>query len=109
MRGMWPWGGFGANPQPAHFPLWRNNETFSLAGGFAYSEGIYEDINKAIIAQQYWDDARDSIETVREYAAYEYGHDVANDVVEAVRLLEGTMARTSNLDADAPRLPTCSP
>jgi hypothetical protein len=34
MWGNWPWGGFGANPQPAYLPPWRNNEHFTLAGGF---------------------------------------------------------------------------
>jgi hypothetical protein len=52
-----------------------------------YSEGIYEDINKAIVLQQFWSD-RPATETVREYAAFEFGDDVADDIADAVQLME---------------------
>jgi len=37
-------------------------------GGFPYSEGIYEDLNKAVFAQFYWDPDKSAAETIREYS-----------------------------------------
>jgi hypothetical protein len=98
MRGMWPWGGFGANPQPAWFErLWGGIRDV-LAGGFPYSEGIFEDINKAVCARLYWDPLRPALETVREYAAFEFSPGVADDVVRAVRILEANHERRWNTE-----------
>ena len=65
MWGQSPWGGYGANPLPGRLQrLWNQTEA-KLSGGTPYSEGIYEDINKAICSQFYWDPERGAIETVR--------------------------------------------
>lgn len=93
MRGMFPWGGFGANPQPAHLQEQWQTWGPRVAGGFPYSEGIYEDLNKAIVSQFYWS-GKPAEDTVREYVAYEYGPTAVDRVVEAVRLLEANQART---------------
>jgi hypothetical protein len=88
MWGQAPWGGYGANPLPARLQrLWNQTER-KLAGGTPYSEGIYEDINKAICSQFYWAPERLAVETVREYAAFEYSPDVADDVVKVVEAFE---------------------
>jgi len=88
MFGMNPWGGYGANPSPAHFEgLWGRIKHIA-AGGAPYSEGIYEDLNKAIYAQFYWDPQRKAEETVKEYAAFEFSPDHASDIWEAVRIFE---------------------
>lgn len=53
MRAMFPWGGFGANPQPRHFHShWQRHQTH-FTGGLPYSEGRYEDVNKTLWLQQY--------------------------------------------------------
>ncbi len=88
MYDMSPWGGFGANPLPSHFQNIWNQCGGLVSGGFPYSEGIYEDINKVIQFQFGWDPQRPAIETVREYAAYECSPEAADDVVRAVRLME---------------------
>ena len=88
MWGQHPWGGYGANPLPARLQRLWNQTQRKLSGGTPYSEGIYEDINKAICSQFYWDPDRPAIETVREYAAFEYSPDVADDVVKAVEAFE---------------------
>jgi hypothetical protein len=90
---MWPWGGYGANPLPAHSQELWNQVAGRLAGGFPYSEGIYEDINKAIYAQFYWDPRRQANDTVKEYIAYEYSPEVVDDVAEVIRLLEANHRR----------------
>ena len=72
-------------------PAGRNSNGTSSdmlpSGGFPYSEGIYEDITKAVIAQLYWND-RPAEETLREYAAFEYSPAVADDVVRVIATLE---------------------
>lgn len=88
MYGMYPWGGFGANPLAGHFQAIWDQCGDLVSGGFPYSEGIFEDINKVIQFQFGWDPQRPALETVREYAAYEFSPEVADDVVHAVRLLE---------------------
>ena len=97
MWGQSPWGGYGANPLPDRLQrLWNQARKkpagrfpySALSGGFPYSEGIYEDINKAVCAQLYWDGNRPTIETIREYVAFEFSPDVVDAVTKAVTLLE---------------------
>ncbi len=86
--GAEPLGRLGANPLPGRLQrLWDQTQR-KLSGGTPYSEGIYEDINKAICSQFYWDPERPAIETVREYAAFEYSPAVADDVVKVVEVFE---------------------
>ncbi|MGO8748745.1 MAG: hypothetical protein ACLQNE_22470 [Thermoguttaceae bacterium] len=88
MWGQGPWGGYGANPLPARLQRLWNQTRRKLSGGTPYSEGIYEDINKAICSQFYWDPERPAVETVREYAAFEFSPEVADDVVKVVEAFE---------------------
>jgi len=102
MWGQGPWGGYGANPLPARLQrLWDQTDR-KLAGGTPYSEGIYEDMNKAICAQFYWDPERPALATVREYAAFEYSPDVAEDVVNVVQAFEKNHKR-EDIGASAER------
>jgi hypothetical protein len=87
MVNMFPWGGFGATPLPRHFQDQWNGVSKQLVGGFPYSEGIYEDINKVVFSQFYWSD-RPAEETLREYIAFEYSPDVVDDVLSIVATLE---------------------
>ncbi len=82
-----PWGGFGIAPQPTVYQKQWDARKHELAGGYPYSEGIFEDLHKVIFAQFYCLD-RPAWESVRLYAAYEFGDGVADRVVELVRLLE---------------------
>ena len=88
MWGMSPWGGRGANPLPQRFQTLWNSVGTKLSGGFPYSEGIFEDMNKAIFSQFYWKRDTPAIDTVRQYASYEFSPGVADDVVHAVNILE---------------------
>ena len=73
MFGRTPWGGFGATPLPKRFAaLW--GETAGLAdGGMLYSEGIFEDFNKALYAGFFTSGSNDVTTTVKEYFHYEMG------------------------------------
>jgi hypothetical protein len=96
---MGPWGGFGANPAPARFQRIWDQCGHLLSGGYPYSEGIFEDINKAISLQFYWDPRRPALDTVREYAAGEFGPDVAGDVTKAVQMMEEDHGHHAQEDA----------
>ena len=87
MHEMWPWGGFGATPLPAHFQQQWNAVKEHVSGGFPYSEGIYEDINKVLFSQFYWGD-RPATETLKEYVAFEYSPNVVDEVLSVMETLE---------------------
>ena len=53
MGGQNLWGGYSANPLPERLQRLWNQTQKKLSGGFPYSEGIYEDLNKAICTQLY--------------------------------------------------------
>ena len=88
MEGMFPWGGFGANPQPQRFQAAWNAVKDKEAGGYPYSEGIFEDINKVIWAQLYWNSATPVADTLNEYIAYEYSPAVVDEVRKVIATLE---------------------
>jgi hypothetical protein len=88
MCGRSPWGGGGAIPLPARFQNLWNQVKGRITGGFPYSEGIFEDINKAICSQFYWDANRTAADTVREYVRFEFSPRVEEDTWKAVGILE---------------------
>ncbi len=88
MFGMTPWGGYGANPAPERFQAIWDEAGHLLSGGFPYSEGMFEDINKAVCLGFYWDRDRRAVDIVREYAAYEFGPEAVKSVTNAVQMLE---------------------
>jgi len=85
---MHPWGGFGANPLPRRFEGLFNDVKAHTSGGFPYSEGIYEDINKVLSIQFNWNSQRGADDILREYIAYEYSPDVVDDVLSVINTLE---------------------
>ncbi len=88
-----PWGGYGANPFPEHLQSLWDTAGDRLSGGFPYSEGIYEDLNKAICAQFFWSRAGDAWAIVREYVAYEFGQQAVAPVLEAIGIMEHNLPR----------------
>lgn len=106
MWGNWPWGGYGAHPLPARFQRLWDQVKQAVQGGFPYSEGIYEDMNKAVVAQFYWDRDRSARSTLEEYIAYEFGSGVTQDVLAVIDILEnsaGSAFRKQPVDTDAVR------
>jgi hypothetical protein len=88
MWNQWPWGGFGATPLPGRFQrLWEDVKD-KVAGGFPYSEGIYEDINQVLYSQFYWHEDINCDNVIREYVSYEFSEKFANDIAEAIQILE---------------------
>jgi len=87
MDDTFPWGGLGATPLTARAQTRWNSAKGMSAGGFPYSEGIFEDITKVVYSQFYWSD-QPAVQTVREYIAFEYSPDVVDEVAGVVQTLE---------------------
>jgi predicted esterase len=93
MYAHYPWGGYGAIPLPKYLQkLWDATKGMA-SGGFPYSEGVFEDVNKAMCAQLYWDPKKPTTKTMREYAAYHFSPEVADDVCRAMATLERNLER----------------
>lgn len=88
MFNTFPWGGFGATPLPRHFQEQWDVVKGRSSGGFPYSEGIFEDINKVVYAQAYWNTKTTMEETLKEYIAYEYLPEITGEALGVIRTLE---------------------
>ncbi len=93
-----PWGGWGANPLPQHLQSLWNPLGHLLSGGFPYSEGIYEDLNKAVCAQYFWDPDQPAALTARQYLAYEFGAYLVTPLYQALSTLERNLPRRLELE-----------
>jgi len=102
MWGNSPWGGIGANPLPARLQRLWSQVRHVVKGGFPYSEGIYEDMNKVVELQFYWDAQRTAWETLGEYSRYEYGAGTAETVLQLVDALEAAASRSFRQQAVDP-------
>ncbi len=93
MWGLYPWGGFGANPLPRRFQhIWDDSKRI-LQGGMPYSEGKFEDISKVQCVGYYWDPDRSYKEILSEYISYEYSSEVCEDVLELMEWIEENHVR----------------
>ncbi len=84
-----PWGGWGAIPAPERFQHLWDQVGARLAGGFPYSEGIYEDINKVICLRHQWAD-EPADRSLRAYATAYWGAAAAEDAARAMAGMEQT-------------------
>lgn len=88
MIGQFSWGAYGANPLPGRFQRLWNQAKGRLEGGLPYSEGIFEDINKIICSQFYWNAGQSAEQTVKEYIAFNYSPAVTDAVYKAITIFE---------------------
>lgn len=90
MWGRYPWGGYGAIAMPERFErLFRQVE--HLASGFEfYSEGLFEDLNKFVVAGLYMDPTRHARELVCDYARRYFPGADPNRFADFVSILEST-------------------
>lgn len=100
MYAMDPWGEHGANPLPGFCSRLEERLRGNTVGGWPYSEGIYEDLNKVLFARFYWDEDVATDDALREYAGYYLGPEAAEDAVRLFRLMEASHARTGWQVAD---------
>ena len=88
MYGMYPWGGFGANPLPHRFQELWGNVCNLVCGARLYSEGFFEDFNKVLYSRFLWNGNNDIDEAMEEYFRYECGCEDPKELIEAIFLLE---------------------
>lgn len=106
MWGLWPWGGWGATALPQRFArIWSQMEG-KASGGFAYSEGIFEDINKVVISAFYSSGKPEYKQALEGYARYELGMEDTEEFLRLVELMEkihtdAVTGRCSIEDCDA--------
>ncbi len=90
-----PWGGFGAS-QLAGFLNRTNEKSGKLySGGFPYSEGVFEDVNKFITETYYSGLYENAVDAVRAYVRNEFcvEGEALDELTEALLLTETTIAR----------------
>ncbi len=88
MYNLWPWGAYGANPLARHLQQIWDVSGMHLAGGFPYSEGIFEDINKAVMLGFFWNRACKAEDTLVAYIGGYFGLAHVREIAEAIALLE---------------------
>jgi hypothetical protein len=93
MYGQDPWGGYGANPIPERIQTRWNQTKSKLAGGFPYSEGIYEDMNMVVCNQLYWNPNGTANDAVKDYISAEFSPKVVDEVSRAVAIFENNHSR----------------
>lgn len=88
MWGLFPWGGYGANPLPKRFErLWKQVKN-NVSGGIAYSEGIFDDINKCLVSSFYWDKDAGEKDILKEYISWYYDPSVVKSVTCSIEMIE---------------------
>lgn len=86
-----PWGSRGANPAPRRFATEMAELGPHLVGAMPYSEGRYEDLNKALWAQLLWDPRREVSTILAEYCRFSFGAAVAEEGARLMLDLEEGM------------------
>jgi len=95
MTGVNPWGGLGAVCTPNQILKGEMPFTDCCNGGYMYSEGIYDDFNKVIVAGLYWDRSRSMDEIFADYCGYELGGMDPEKVRRMVDLMEQSQFMTN--------------
>jgi hypothetical protein len=99
MWGLGPWGGFGANPLPDRFQRLWDQVKQVVHGGFPYSEGIFEDINKVLPLTYYWNPDATAEDAIRQYTAYELP---GADAAEVLMIISGIETNHTTVEAGDP-------
>ena len=98
-----PWGGFGANPLGRFLDRTNMGSGHLYRGGFPYSEGIFEDINKYMILSYYSGRHLISHDAVKQYARFELCCD-DTALVDAIERTETALARKGSIADGVRRL-----
>lgn len=97
-----PWGGFGANPLCNFIDRTNSGSGYLYNGGFPYSEGIFEDVNKFIQLSYYSGEAVSSHTALRRYVSFEF---CCNDkeLSDAIERTETALARHDEFNDEGVR------
>lgn len=88
-----PWGGFGAAPIPKKIANQLDEYATYCNGCMAYSEGIFEDLNKIVCLEKCRDKTRTVQDIVWEYCSDLVGKELAGELADLVFELETTLPR----------------
>ena len=94
MHRLDPWGAFGANPLPTEIKRIFGDVQHVVQGGLTYTEGRFDDLNKALLAGFLWDKSRTSKENFEDYCGYEFRETITEDLWEMANLIEENQLRT---------------
>jgi hypothetical protein len=78
----------GINPRPVAMKRIHNRLAGYAVGSITYSEGINDDVNKFVWADQAWDPEMPVVTTLRDYVRLFIGPDVVSVVAQAILALE---------------------
>jgi hypothetical protein len=76
------------NPRPVHEKLVHNIFAPYLDGSLSYSDGIHDDVNKAVWSQCGWDPQRPVRDVLTEYARFFFRPDLAETAAHGILALE---------------------
>jgi hypothetical protein len=83
------WGTIGAQPFPARMShAVGDGSSSGITGLMMYTEGIFDDFNKALATQVAWDPSKSQQELAEEYAGYFYDSSIAPDFWDIVQRCE---------------------
>ena len=98
MTGVVPWGGVGAICTPTLMKWQENPFADHCDGGYLYTEGIFDDMNKVVMLGLYWDRKRPTEETLTDYCGYEYKGIDPKDLIHLIDLIEASQMYTNRFD-----------
>lgn len=90
---MNPWGSCGANPLPGVCGRLAGKLRGKIVGGWPYSEGIFEDLNKFFWAGFFWSPDRTTDDILAEYVSYYLSPESVDDGIRLFHILEKTIGR----------------
>lgn len=99
-----PWGGFGASVLSRFLQRTNEKSGYLYSGGYPYSEGIFEDLNKFIQLSYYSGLYENSADAVRAYVKFEFCRDDA-ELADAVIRTETGLARGKVKTQESMRYP----
>ncbi len=76
------------NPRPAEFAAIHNRTAMYTDGFISYSDGVHDDVNKAIWSARSWDPTRDVRDTMIEYANVYFDSSVKEKAADGILALE---------------------
>jgi hypothetical protein len=76
------------NPRPAAFKHVQNQASSFITGTITYSEGVYDDVNKFVWADQDWDPRTEVVDTLRDYARLFISCDYTEEIAQGILALE---------------------
>lgn len=76
------------NPQPLYYAEIHNRDAVHTDGFLSYSDGVHDDVNKAVWSRMGWSPDHDIKQVIHEYCRFYFGFDVAGRAAEGIFALE---------------------